>query len=445
MEKLISAVEKNRTLILNAQKYIWENAETGYREKKTSEYMENMFTCLGYKIEKPEGITGFCAVFDTGRKGPEILIFGELDSLICHDHPDADKETGAVHCCGHSAQCAALLGIAAALVQKGVCDSLCGKVRLCAVPAEELIEIEYRQQLIKEGKITYMGGKTEFLKRGFFDSVDIAFMVHTTTSPAFAVRFNKEAGCICKRITYKGVSAHAGGAAWNGVNALYAANIGLSAVNAIRETFKDEDGVRVHHMITKGGSAVNAIPDTVIIESYVRALTTDAMQKANKNVNRALTGAALCIGANVNIEDSFGYAPLNNDENLSEIAFETLEKALPNVQKNKILSPSSACTDMGDISLLFPAIQMYAAGASGTSHGKDYKITDPDNACVNSAKWQVALLFMLLENGGKRAEKIIKEFKGVFKNKEEFFSFREKFTQNGDRIEYTNENAKIKL
>ncbi len=445
MEKLIYAVEKNRRLILNAQKYIWKNAETGYREEKTSEYMENMFKCLGYEIEKPDGITGFCAVFDTGRDGPEIVVFGELDSLICPDHPDSDKETGAVHCCGHSAQCAALLGIAAALTQKGVCDSLCGKIRLCAVPAEELIECEYRSKLIKEGKITYMGGKTEFLKRGFFDSVDIAFMVHTTTSPAFSVRFNKEAGCISKKITYKGVSAHAGGAAWDGINALYAANAGLSAINSIRETFKDSHGVRVHHMITKGGNAVNAIPDTVVIESYVRALTTDAMKKANTSVNRALIGGALSLGANVDIEDSFGYAPLNNDENLSHVAYEALEKALPDVEKFKNFSPSSACTDMGDISLLFPSIQMYAAGASGTSHGKDYKISNPENACVNSAKWQVALLFLLLENGGERAKKIIKEFKKEFKNKEEFFAFCKTFNQSGNRIDYTDNFAQIKL
>ena len=53
---------------------------------------------------------------------------------------------------------------------------------LIAVPAEELLEIEYRSELIKEGKIKYFGGKPEFLARGYFDGVDLAFMVHTSSS-----------------------------------------------------------------------------------------------------------------------------------------------------------------------------------------------------------------------------------------------------------------------
>ena len=80
-----------------------------------------------------EDITGFYTVIDTGKPEPEVLVLGELDSLICANHPDADPETGAVHCCGHSAQCAALLGLAAALKEPGILDGLSGRIRLCAV------------------------------------------------------------------------------------------------------------------------------------------------------------------------------------------------------------------------------------------------------------------------------------------------------------------------
>ena len=100
-----------------------------------------------------------------------------------------------------------------------------------------------------------------------------------------------------KNITYKGVSAHAGGSPWEGVNALYAANCGINAVNAIRETFKDNDSIRFHPIITNGGAMVNAIPETVTVESYVRGATIDAIVNANKRVNRALVGGALSLGA----------------------------------------------------------------------------------------------------------------------------------------------------
>ena len=155
-------VDKFRDLIIDAQNYIWANAETGYREEKTSKYLEDAFEKLGYELTKAGNIPGFYTVLDTGRPGPVVLVLGELDSLICYDHPDSNPETGAVHCCGHSAQCAALLGLAAALKEPGVTDTMCGKIKLCAVPAEELIEIGYRSELIKEGKSAIWVAKLSF-------------------------------------------------------------------------------------------------------------------------------------------------------------------------------------------------------------------------------------------------------------------------------------------
>ncbi|MBQ1936072.1 MAG: peptidase dimerization domain-containing protein, partial [Clostridia bacterium] len=289
MEHRLNAVEKHRNLILDTLDYIWKNPETGYREVKTSAYMEKVFRDLGYELTMAGDIPGFYTVLDTGRPGPELLILGELDSLICFDHPDADPKTGAVHCCGHAAQCAGLVGIAAALKEPGVLDGLSGRIRLCAVPAEELIEIDYRTQLKKAGKIKYFGGKPEFLHRGYFDGVDLAFMVHTTSGESFAVN-RGGVGCLAKKIIYKGKASHAGGAPEQGCNALYAATQGLSAINAIRETFREPDMIRVHPIITKGGNAVNAIPDEVIIESYVRGNSFEAIEKTNKKVNRALIG-----------------------------------------------------------------------------------------------------------------------------------------------------------
>ena len=67
-------------------------------------------------------------------------------------HPEADPETGAVHACGHCAQIAALLGLAAALKEPGALDELSGSIRLMLVPAEELIEVEYRNDLRRNNR-----------------------------------------------------------------------------------------------------------------------------------------------------------------------------------------------------------------------------------------------------------------------------------------------------
>src|SRR5262249_57082309 len=109
-------------------------------------------------------------------------------------------------------------------------------------------------------------------------------------------------GCVVKTVRYIGRASHAGGAPHLGVNALYAANIGLAAINAIRETFRDEDSIRVHPIITHGGNQVNVIPGEVRLETYVRGKTVGAILAANTSVDRALRAGALALGAEGEVE-----------------------------------------------------------------------------------------------------------------------------------------------
>ena len=433
VKKISDAVEKHRELILGAERYIWNNPETGYKEYKTTEFMAKSFEELGYEIVRADGITGFYTVIDTGREGPELLILGELDSVICPTHPEADKETGAVHSCGHNAQCAALLGIAAALSEDGMLDGLSGRIRLCAVPAEELLEIEYRSSLREKGIIKYFGGKSEFLSRGYFDGVDLAFMVHTGGN--FAVT-DGSVGCLAKRIIYKGKAAHAGGSPQNGKNALYAATAGLSAINAIRETFTEPDLIRVHPIITHGGDMVNAIPETVRLESYVRGKSFKAIEDANKKVNRALCGAALSLGNNIEIIDIPGYAPLTNDPGMKNICKEAAALMMPERDFIERHSTGTGSTDMGDLSRIMPVVHPYAPGSEGSSHGSDYRIVDPVAACVINAKWQVTMLTLLLENGAKRAMDIVNNYVPEFSSAREYLDYMDSLNDIGDRIEY---------
>jgi len=438
MKDIIAAVEKYQNLILDAERYIWQHPETGYKEFKTSAYMADAFERLGYDLVMAEGITGFYTVVDTGRPGPEILILAELDSVICPEHKDADPVTGAVHSCGHNTQCAALIGIAAALKEPGVLDKFCGKIRLCAVPAEELLEIEFRNELKKEGKIKYMGGKSEFLSRGYFDGVDLAFMVHASTS--FCV-LKGHVGCIAKWITYKGVAAHAGGSPWDGRNALYAASCGLNAINAIRETFEEKDIIRVHPIITAGGKMVNAIPETAVLESFVRGATFEGICNANYKVNRALCGAALSLGTNVEIVDIPGYAPLHDDPNLMELSAEAAKLAIPEYEYHISDKVSSGSTDMGDLCCVMPVVQPYAGGAQGRSHGNNYEIVDPIAACLGSAKLQLGMLLLLLSDDAKRAKQIIAEYNPMFDSKEAYLAYMDSLNASGDRIVYNEDET----
>ena len=436
MEKYVQYVEKHRELILDALDYIWKNPEIGYKEWKTHRYLAAEFEKLGYELKEAGNIPGFTAEIDTGRPGPTVLVFGEMDGLVIPEHPEADPETGAVHACGHCAQVAALLGLAAALKEPGALDGMCGKIRLCAVPAEEMIDIEWRLQQRAEGTIRYLGGKPEFLSRGLLDDVDLAFMVHTSGGASGTGGCNGGSnGLIAKTVCFEGVSAHAGGAPHKGVNALYAANLALNAINALRETVQDSAHVRVHPIITHGGSSVNAIPDRVTLESYVRGADMDTIAMVNRKVNRAIAASAAAIGAKVQITDFPGYWPRNNFDPFVKVFGEAMECVMDSFYYNPT-GWGTGCSDMGDISSLMPAIHPYAGGATGTEHGDDYKISDPETACVKSAAGQLIALKLLLENDASRAKEIVESYKPFFKNKEEYFAYVDKLDMNKQMVIY---------
>lgn len=438
IQKLIcNYVDKNKDIIFDTERYIWAHPETGFKEWETSEYLENVFEKMGYKLSRAGDIPGFYTDIETGKPGPCILVMGELDALICEDHPEAVN--GNAHCCGHNAQCAALVGIAAALKEKKVVDSLYGSIRLMAVPAEELIELEFRENLRKKGIIEFFGGKIEFLKRGFMDDVDIAMLFHTGTRKDVDFFSNSGAnGCIAKSLIYKGKAAHAGGSPDKGINALYAATLGLQAVNSLRETFKDENHIRVHPIITLGGGAVNSIPSHVTIESFVRGNNPDVINEINSRVNRAFAGAALSMNANLTICDRPGYHPFKNDKNLLEICEKNMKALVGDGGVDISYTDwGMGSTDMGDLSAVMPTVQPKVCGADGIGHGADYSIADPIRACLNSAKVQLFVIAELLGNNACEAKRIITEANLVYSSKEEYLKTIRKLVMDKEAIEYT--------
>ena len=100
---------------------------------------------------------------------------------------------------------------------------------------------------------------------------------------------------------------------------------------------------------------------------------------------------------------------------------------------------------MGDLSSIMPTIHPYAPGAIGKSHGADYYIENPMLACVGSAKWQVAMLYLLLKDDALRAKQIISDSKPMFKSKEEFLEYIDSLASLGNRIEYKDGEAVVKL
>ena len=444
-QQIVKNVDKYRQDILDAERWIWQHPEVGYTEWQTNAYLLEKFRSYGYEPVEAGDIPGFYADVDTGRPGPCLAIMGELDALDIANHPESVN--GMTHCCGHNCQCAEMVGIAAALKEPGALDGLCGKIRLMLVPAEEMIQLEFRKGLIDEGKIKYLGGKPEFMRRGYFDGVDLSLMVHTDNNNDYDFTcqdgFN---GIIAKILTYKGRSSHAGGSPEDGINAQYAATLGLDGCNALRETFRDEDHIRFHPILKGVKSAVNIIPDEMRIESYTRGKGLDAYVSANRKLNRALAAGAVAMGAQLHICDMPGYATEYHDHMFMDLCQKCCED-LSGKEKVKFdhNAWSKGSSDFGDLTMVMPGVQFYANGHTGLGHGIDFCVADPERACVNPAKAELFIADALLSDGAAKAKEILAQYEPPFASIREYLDFIDTLYMDKDVITYTEKGIEIEL
>jgi amidohydrolase len=421
--EVCAAIDAGRDSIVEIGEAIMDAPELGFKEHRSAERVKKFLSDVGLEYEDGLAVTGVKAVLRGGQPGPTVALMGELDALQVPDHPRADPETGAAHACGHNAQIAGMLGAALGLVRSGVADRLAGNVVFLAVPAEEYVEIDYRLQLVKQGQTSFLTGKQELIQRGDFDDIDMAVMIHSTSpdvsdgSMGLAPSSN---GFLAKNIRFIGKASHAGACPERGINALNAAQLALSAINAQRETFRDEDCVRVHPIITKGGDLVNIIPAEVCLETYVRAKTADAVLDASHKVDRALKGAAIALGCQVEIETVPGNLPLRNDPRLAEL-FRSNAATLFSDDAYRDYPHSGGSTDAGDLSQIMPVLHPVMTGARGVHHQADWHIADMEAGYVAPAKTLAMMAVDLLGNAARQAHQVLSEHSPAM-SKDEYLS-----------------------
>lgn len=429
--QVCSAIANRKADIKAIAEAIWAEPELGYKEHKTAKKVEETFEKLGVPYKNKLALTGVKGRLKGGKGSHcSVAIIGELDAIICADHPAADETSGAAHCCGHNAQIANMMAVTMGLIDSGAMQFLAGDVVPFAVPAEEYVEITYRNRLIEEGKIKYIGGKPELISRGEFDDVDMALQIHLTSVPddrqdGFIEISTTSNGFIGKLIKYKGEAAHAAAAPHAGVNALNAAMMGMMGVHAIRETFQEKDYIRFHPIITQGGDLVNVVPSDVRMESYVRAGNVPAMIDANERINQALKAGAMAVGATCEIKDLPGYLPLQNNPTLNAFLKSNAE-ALIGEENVSVAPHMTGSTDTGDLSHIMPVSHPWIGSVRGVLHGKDYTVFDEEMAYIRPAQMMACTIIDLLYDDAKPAQTLLSNYKPLM-TKDEYLSFLASF------------------
>lgn len=389
---------------------ILKTPELGYFEEKTSKYAADILD--RYHIQKETGLalTGVKGTISGKSSDYKIAIIGELDAVPSPQHPYAEKTSGAAHACGHNVQVAQGLGAIISLKESGIIDELAGDVCFLGTPAEEFVDLENRRNLQAQGKIKYLSGKQQLIYEKVFEDIDMAMMIHSHAATKETVLFTRgqSLGFQAENIQFKGKSCHAS-TPYLGINALNAANLALMGFHANRESFRDEDKVRIHPIITKGGDAVNSVPDDVHMELYVRAGNMEALQDGINKVNRVVKAAAKMVGADSEIEAYRGYLPLRQDKEMSRL-IENNAAEIWGKEAYKRGVDMIGSTDMGDLSQIIPCIQPTIGGFAGEAHSKDFKMIDAKKVYLDGAKLLAMTIIDLLYDVAQGAKNVKEAF-----------------------------------
>lgn len=423
-QRVLKVIDENREQIISLGEDTYRTPELGYKEFKTTARVAEAFRRAGYEPVMDIAYTG-CRVSTPKAEGPRVGVMGELDCIVCAEHPDS-RENGNVHACGHHVQLANLFGCAVGILKSGVLEELGGGVDFIAIPSEECVDYDYRNSLIGQNEIQFYGGKQEYLRRGGLDNVDMLLQCHMMEMEDKTKRCTVDTDCngfVTKTVRFIGEASHAGFAPFHGINALNMAELALNNIHALRETFRDEDKVRVSTVITEGGGLVNVVPSNVTMQIMVRAFTIPGMLDASEKVNRALKAGALAIGGKVEIREQIGYLPMKTNRSLSHLYRSNMIRYAGAGEDSFVeLYETAGSTDLGDMSQLKPCMHIWTEGITGGLHTKDYRLDDPETAYILPAKMLALTVVDLLYDNAKEAGKILADYTPAF-TKESYLEF----------------------
>lgn len=347
---------------------IWEFAEMGYQEEKSSGLLQQTLKDAGFTINK--GVAGIPTAFvaEYGTGSPVIAIMGEFDALpglsqkASPEKASAGKAAG--HACGHHLFGTASTAAAIATKNWLTANKMQGTIRFYGTPAEE-----------------GGSGKVYMVREGLFNDVDIALHWHPgaqNAASAGAALANKSA-----KFRFYGISAHAAGSPDKGRSALDGVEAMNLMINMMREHIPQE--ARIHYVITDGGKAPNVVPDFAEVYYYARHNKRDVVIDIFDRMVKAAEGAALGTGTTMDYEMIGGTHELLPNltlqklmhDNLSEvggIVYTAKEKVFAdkiavtlgqekadlatakNVQPYKTEARAYGSTDVGDVSFTVPTV-----------------------------------------------------------------------------------------
>jgi aminobenzoyl-glutamate utilization protein B len=371
-KEVAQLVDEKAANFKQVSQQIWNYAELGYHEEKSSALLQVQLKDAGFSVESgvADEPTAFIASYGQGK--PVIGILGEFDALpglsqkpLPQREPLVPNAPG--HGCGHN-----LLGSGAALAAVAVkeymeANHVSGTLRYYGTPAEE-----------------GGSGKVFMVRAGLFKDVDV--VLHWHPGDNNSVNNGGMLAMISAKVTFHGIASHAAMAPERGRSALDAVMLMGNGIEFMREHVPSNS--RIHYIISKGGVAPNIVPDLAQMDLVARNPSNTVLADIWDRLLKISQGAALMTGTTVEVTDIRSYANIIGNDALAPVAQKNLEEVggftmndtekafalemqktlsidtMPSLDETHSVEPlrpvdlnaPSASTDVGDVSWTVPTI-----------------------------------------------------------------------------------------
>jgi aminobenzoyl-glutamate utilization protein B len=313
--KIEAEVDAIADEIWDVASHVWEFAELGMEELKSSAHASSALEKHGFKTSD-RGIGGLDTswIATWGSGSPTIGILVEFDALpgLGNDtkptHTPAPSGNTNGHGCGHNLICSTSIGAAIALKSHMEKENIPGTLRVFGCPAEE--------------KCT---GKNYMAQAGAFKGLDAA--LHNHPSPLNSVWNFHSTALVDMIVEWHGVTAHAAAVPWEGRNAVHALEIFLVAANMMREQMKPT--ARLHYQILEGGLAVNVIPDYAKVLVRYRGESAENCEQYRNWLADMAKGAALATQTKETVTVITGTLDVIGNDPLAENVYGHLKRHFP--------------------------------------------------------------------------------------------------------------------
>lgn len=311
--ELLADIDGRSDFTADVVDQIFSFAELGFQEFETSRYLVELLRGEGFEVE--EGVAGIPTawVATWGSGEPVISLGTDIDDIprasqtpgVACQLPLVDGAPG--HGEGHNSGQA--VNITAALAVKDLMEreGLPGTIHIWPGVAEELVAT-----------------KAYYVRAGVFDDVDVVLYAHVGNNLATGWGITPGTGLVSALFTFKGESAHAGGAPWRGRSAADAVNLMEIGWNTRREHLRLQH--RSHSVVVDGGDQPNVVPSSASIWFYFRERNYPEIQHLFAIGDSVARGAAMMTGTELESVRVLGSAwPGHFNKVVAETMYENIK------------------------------------------------------------------------------------------------------------------------